>query len=138
MTTTYRAWIDFLETLAPAGVVKFSTSGPPTSLSTADLPAQWLELPNGESRQLVFGAEGGDRTLHVDMIVALEPVAQNTQAVNFDACVTMLDSIEAVLIAAGPTSPLAGSMTWRSRQAIVNVAKTDYWSIVTSIDGVDL
>ena len=133
--TTYRAWIDFLETLAPTGVVKFFTAGPPASLNTADLPAQWLELPHGENRPACAGAEGGDRTLYADHIVAFEPVAQNTQAVNFDACVTMLDSVDSALAGVVSTSPLLGPMTWRSRLAIVTVANVAYWSIVTSIEG---
>ena len=98
--TTYRAWIDYLETLAPAGVVKKFASGPPTSLNTADLPAQWLELPHGENRPARAGAEGGDRTLFADHVVVLEAVGQETQAVNFDACVTMLDSIDSALVGA--------------------------------------
>lgn len=133
--TTFRAWIDFLETLAPSGVVKLYTSGPPASLNTSDLPAQWLELPHGENRPSTAGAEGGDRTLYADHVVAFEPVAQSTQAANFDACVTMLDSIDAAFVAQYGTSPLMGLMTWRSRIAIVTVAGVAYWAIVTSLEG---
>jgi hypothetical protein len=133
--TTYRAWIDYLETLAPAGVVKKFAAGPPSALSTAELPAQWLELPRGENRPARAGAEGGDRTLFADHVVALEPVGQATQGVNFDACVTMLDSIDSALVGTLSTSPLTGPMTWKSRLAIVTVANTNYWSIVTSIEG---
>jgi hypothetical protein len=133
--TTYRAWVDYLETLAPTGVVKKFTAGPPAALNTADLPAQWLELPHGENRPSCSGSEGGDRTLYADHVVALEPVGQATQAVNFDACVTMLDSIDAALEGTYATSPLIGPQTWRSRLAIVTVAGVAYWSIVTSIEG---
>lgn len=131
--TTFAAWLDDLETLAPTGVVRKFTAGPPASLSSADLPAQWLELPHGENLPACAGAEGGMRTLFVDHIVALQAVAQDTQAVNFVAAVTMLDSVDAAIVA--HTSLLLGPMTWRSRLAIVTVAGTAFWSIVTSIEG---
>lgn len=135
MSTTFRIWVDYLETLAPTGVVKKYASGPPVALNTADLPAQWVELPHGENRPSCAGVEGGDRTLFVDYVVILEPVGQNTQPVNFDACVTMFDNIDAALVAAMNTSPLTGPMTWRSRLAIVTVAGTAFWAVVTSIEG---
>jgi hypothetical protein len=133
--TTYRAWVDYLETLAPTGVVKRFTSGPPAALNTADLPAQWLELPHGENRPSCSGSEGGDRTLFIDHVVAMEPVGQNTQAGNFDGSIDMMDNVDAALEGTFATSPLIGPQTWRSRQAIVTVGNIAYWSIVTSIEG---
>jgi hypothetical protein len=133
--TTYRAWVDYLETLAPTGVVKLFTSGPPVALNTADLPAQWLELPHGENRPSCSGREGGDRTLFVDHVVAMEPVGQNTQPANFDACVTMLDSIDTALDGTYNTSPLIGPATWRSHIDAKFIGNIAYWTIVTSIEG---
>lgn len=134
--TTYRTWIDFLETLAPAGVVKQFTSGPPAALNTADLPASWVDVPRGENQAAYAGVEGGDRRLFVDHWVALEPVAQNIAGANFDAVITMLDSIDAVFVAACGTSPLMGPMTWRSDgRAFVTIGNINYWAIRTSIEG---
>ena len=133
MSTTFAAWIDDLETLAPTGVVKKFTAGPPNSLSTADLPAQWLELPHGENQPACAGAEGGMRTLFVDYVVVLQAVAQDTQAVNFAAAVTMLDSVNTAI--AAHTSLLLGPMTWRSRVVTIAVGSVNYWAVVTEIEG---
>lgn len=133
MSTTFAAWLNSLEGLTIAGVTRCYTAGPPASLTTADLPAQWLELPHGETRPACAGAEGGDRTLYTDLVIALEPVGQNTQAANFDATVAMLDSIETGLKAL--TSVLLGPMTWRSRLAIVTVSGNTYWAVITEVEG---
>jgi hypothetical protein len=131
--TTFAIWIDALETLAPTGVTTKITSGPPRELTAAQLPAQWVEIPTSENRPACAGAEGGDRTMNADMVVALEPVAKDSPTATFPTCVTMLDSIDAALRAFD--SPLIGPMTWRSRLAIVPVGQYPFWSVVTSIEG---
>lgn len=131
--TTFAAWLADLATLATVGVTRKYTSGPPESLSTADLPAQWIELPHGENRPAYAGAEGGDRTMMADLVIALEPVAQNKQNVNFAAAVTMLDAVNTIFTA--HTSLLMGPMTWRSRVVSIGVANVNYWAVVTEIEG---
>jgi hypothetical protein len=134
--TTYTAWLAALATLAPTGVVKKYTTGPPVALNTADLPAQWLALPRGEHQAACAGTEGGDRRLFVDLWVALEPVAQDSAGANFTATITMLDAVDAALTAFRASSPLDGPMTWRSDgKAFVTIGGINYWCIRTSIDG---
>lgn len=131
--TTFRALVDSLETLTPTGVIKHYISGPPAALNTADLPALWLELPRGDQRAARAGAEGGNRTISLDLVVALEPVAQSTAGANWDNAVDMLDSIATALIAY--SSPFMGPMTWRSRLAILEVGRLAYWGVVTELSG---
>lgn len=132
--TTYVAWLAALAALAPTGVVRKYTDGPPASLNTADLPAQWLDLPRGENQIASAGAQGGDRRLFVDHWVALEPVAQNTAGANFTATVAMLDAIDAALTACDLTTA-DGPLAWRSDgRAFVTIAGINYFAIRTTID----
>lgn len=130
MSTTYTAFVTALEALTVTGVTRKFSQGQPNTLNTADLPAQWVDLPRGES---VPATCAGDmtRTLTADLIVALEPVAQNQRPTNFDATVTMLDSLHTALDAADlGTDSTPG---WISRLAIVTVNTVDYWAVITEV-----
>jgi hypothetical protein len=130
MSTTYTAFVTALEALTVTGVTRKFTQGQPNSLNTADLPAQWVDLPRGES---VPATCAGDmtRTLTADLLVALEPVGQNTRPTNFDACVTMLDSLHTALDAADLGTDATPS--WTSRLVFVTVNTIDYWAVSTEV-----
>jgi hypothetical protein len=130
MSTTYTAFVTALEALTVTGVTRKFTQGQPNSLNTADLPAQWVDLPRGES---VPATCAGDmtRTLAADLLVALEPVGQNQRPTNFDATVTMLDSLHTALDAADLGTDATPS--WISRLQIVTVNTVDYWAVITEV-----
>lgn len=132
--TTYVEYVDGLEALVVAGVTRRYTSGPPLSLNTADLPAQWVQLPTGDSGASIFGDPAGSRwpTFSADLIIAIEAVGQSTGGTNFDATVVLMEALRARLELTDLTeSPLS----WTMRQAIVTVAGQDFWAIVCSISG---
>ena len=132
--TTYVEYVDGLEALVVSGVTRRYTSGPPLSLNTADLPAQWVQLPAGESEAMVLGDASGSRwpTFNADLIIALEAVGQSTGGVNFDATVTMLESLRTRLEL---TELTEAPLSWAMRQAIVTVAGNDFWAIVCAVTG---
>jgi len=132
--TTYVEYVDGLEALVVAGVTRRYTSGPPLSLSTADLPAQWVQLPDGESEAMVLGDAAGSRwpTFSANLIVAIEAVGQSTGGANFDAAVTMMEAMRTRLELTDLTE---APLSWAMRQAIVTVAGNDYWAIVCSVKG---
>lgn len=128
--TTYVAFVNALEAMTVTGVTREFTSGQPATLNTADLPAQWVDLPRGTS-EVATCAGDMTRTLTADIIVAVEPVGQNTRTVNFDAVVALLDAVHTALDAAS-----LGGMShpaWTSRLAYVTVNTVDYWAIVTEV-----
>lgn len=128
--TTYVTFINELEALTVTGVTRKFTQGQPNTLNTADLPAQWVDLPRGES---VPATCVGDmtRTLTADLMIALEPVGQNQKPTNFDAVVTMLDSLHTALDAASfGTMSIPG---WNSKLVIVTVNTVDYWGVQTEV-----
>lgn len=130
--TTYRSFIDSIEALTVTGVTRRYTQGQPATLNTADLPAQWADLPRGESEPATCAGDM-TRTLRADLLVALEPVGQNTRPTNFDACVTMLDNLHTALD--GWSDPLDGAPSWNARLAYVTVNGLDYWAIITEVSG---
>ncbi len=131
MPTTYAAFIDALEALAITGVTK-TFQGPPASLDTADLPARWVQLPKGSDKLLTYQTSGGWPTLTADLVVALSPNAQDTQAGNFAAQVAMLDAVNAALRGANITK---SGLTWEIRAGGVKVAGVDYWAVIATVTG---
>ena len=131
MPTTYADFIDALEALAITGVVK-TFQGPPASLDTADLPARWVQMPKGKEPLLTFQTAGGWPTLTADLVVAIGPNAQDTQAANFAAQVTMLDAVAAALRGADLTK---AKHTWEIRAGGVKVAGVAYWAVIATVTG---
>lgn len=132
--TTYNAFVDGLEALVVVGVRRRYESGPPLSLNTADLPAQWVQLPAGESEAMVLGDAATSRwpTFRADLIVAIEAVGQATGGANFDDTVTLLEALRTRLELTDLTE---APLSWTMRQVIVTVAGTDYWAILCSVTG---
>ena len=127
--TTYAAFVAYLAALTVSGVTRKFTY-PPASLTTADLPAQWPQLPKGEESALTFQTEGGWPTLTCDLVVALEPAAQDTQSANFTAATAMLDKISTALRGADiGRAPLE----WRMEVAGVVVSGERYWAVVAHV-----
>lgn len=132
--TTYVEYVDGLEALVVSGVTHRYTDGPPGALNTADLPAQWVQLPEGESEAMVLGDAVSSRwpMFNADLIIALEAVGQNTGGANFDAAVTMLENLRTRLELTDLTE---APLSWAMRQAIVTVAGQDFWAIVCAVRG---
>jgi hypothetical protein len=132
--STLRAFVDALEAIVVTGVTRRYTSGPPESVDTADLPAQFVQLPQLSDQPFNFGNHGGWPTFRADIVIAYEPVAQNTNAVNFDGTVDMVDSLTSAIRALSITAALA-ALSWTSRQTTVEIAGTSYWAVVTTVEG---
>ena len=132
--TTYRSFVDALEALDVAGVVRRYTSGPPAGApGTGDVPAQYVRYPGGDERALVFGEGGGVGTLRAELVVLVEAVAQSTQARNFDLTVDMMDNVAAAL--RGAPCSIGGKLSWSVRMGEDLVAGTAYWSVIASVEG---
>jgi len=132
---TLNTFVDGLEALVVAGVVRSYIHGPPSgAVSTADLPAKFVHLPgiSGATR-LAFGNQGGKGSLQAQVIILVEPVVQGRPPENFDATVDLVDAFEAALIAAGCS--IGGILGWSVRVTIFSVAEIDYWAVVADVEG---
>ena len=121
--TTYRSFIDALEALVITGVNRQYLQGPPAGApATADCPAQYIRYPASDETGLVFGEQGGRLSLRADLVILVEPVAQNVQPENFDDTVDMMDNIAIALRGSGCT--IAGVLRWSIRMTTDMVANT--------------
>lgn len=128
------AYADFVVALAGLGISGVSRSFlcPPESLNSSELPAQWVQLPRGESGALTFRASDGWPLMRADLVVAVAPVAQGTQEGNFAAVLAMMDAVANALQTADISR---SSLSWSIRQDVVEVAGTAYWAVVAVVEG---
>jgi len=132
--TTYTAFVDSLEALTVTGVTRRYTSGAPSALNTADLPAQWVELPRGDN-VLATANPSRARTLTADLIFALEPVGQDTRPANQQKCITLMDAIETAF--ATYSEPTLGAPSLNLKLVIVPVNTIDYWAVAVEVTALD-
>lgn len=130
--TSYETFIAGLTGLTVTGISRTFTE-PPTSISSADLPAMYPGLPSGEETAMTFQTSGGWPTLTCDLIVAVEAVAQDTQSANFSATVEIMDNLSSALRLA---SIGRSALTWMITANVqVQIAGTTYWAVVATVNG---
>lgn len=131
--TSYAAFTTALAALSITGVKRKFTA-PPASVDTADLPAIWPGLPSAIEPQMTFATPGGWPAMKCDLVVALEPVVQNTQSANYAATVAMLDTLSGVLRT--PANHIGrGPMTWTITANVqINVSGNLYWAVIATVE----
>ena len=130
--TSYTTFSAGLAALSVTGVTRQLTA-PPASLETADLPTSWPGLPRGEEPAFTFQTPAGWPTLICDLIIAIEPVGQNTQSANYTATVAIMDALSTALrgLSLGRTMP-----TWIINANVqVIVGGANYWAVVATVSG---
>lgn len=128
---TYTEYAAMLATLPVTGVVK-AYNAPPTQLSTAQLPAQWPRLPQGETQIATLTGGAGLPSLTCDLVVAVEAYGQSTQPANYARCLTIIDALQAALT----TEALDGVVdSWQMRLELESIGDVGYWVIVATVTG---
>ncbi len=128
---TYTEYTAMLAGLPIAGVTK-AYSAPPTQLSTAQLPAQWPRLPQGETTIASMGGQMGLPSFVCDLVVAVEAIGQNVQPANYAKAVAMIDAMQTAL--ADEALDLVID-TWALRMDGEQIGDTAYWVIVATVTG---
>lgn len=128
---TYAEYVVTLAGLTVPGVAR-RFNAPPTQLSTAQLPAMWPRLPRGASNVVTLGSALDMAVLTCDLIVAVEPVGQNTQPTNYAKAIGLIDALQSALAAEA-----AGGMvdSWTFRLDGELVGETAYWVVVATVTG---
>lgn len=130
--TSYATFTSGLAALSVTGVKRKFTE-PPASIGTGDLPAQWPGLPSGDEPQMTFGGGGGWPVLRADLVIAIEPVGQNTQSANYAATVAAMDNLSAALRSASiGRSNLVWSITSNVQVVVSDVT---YWAVIATVEG---
>jgi hypothetical protein len=82
---------------------------------------------------LTYQTNGGWPQMTCDLIIAVEPVGQNTQSANYDNMVTAMDNLSTALRGA---SIGRGPLTWTITGNVqIAVAGTTYWAVIATVTG---
>jgi xanthine/uracil permease len=128
---TYTEYVAILAGLDVTGVVKVYTA-PPTQLSTAQLPAQWARLPQGETTIATLTGAAGLPSFTCDLVIAVEAMGQNTQPANYAKCLALIDALQTALT----TEALENKVdSWTLRMDAEQIGETAYWTLVASVTG---
>jgi hypothetical protein len=132
--TALSTFVSALQSLVVTGVVRRFTY-PPQSIGSADLPAQFINSARIADAQKVFQRGGGWPTLTAQLIIAVVPVAQNTNDANWDDTLGMVDALDTALSGlAGATRPAKGPVTWTITAGVrVTIAGVDYWCVTAEV-----
>lgn len=129
--TTITNFVTALGDVTITGVIS-KMNEPPRSLATADLPAQWVQVPILERMPATFQSQGKLWDTHrAQLVVAFEPVGQNTQAANWGGVLTLMDNIWTAIAAA---SIVQGRLQYTIAQAVVTVAEVTYWAVIVEAE----
>jgi len=105
-------------------------SAPPESLNSANLPALFPMLPEGDLAPLTFGAAeySGRRTL--ELWIPVKAAAQGTLAEAYVGLTALMDNLDAALRTLNDAVPYR--LTWSVRASLLTVAGTDYRGAVVT------
>jgi hypothetical protein len=132
--TSYTDYTAALASLVVEGVTRRYTS-PPSQLHTADLPAQFVRLPEGREGPLTADGEGGWPALTAELVIAVEPVHQNTPAANYATTVALVDAVSAALRAVTPKQVCKSKLSWTIGARRDVLGEQEYWLLVARVTG---
>ena len=129
--TTITNFVTALGDVTITGVTS-KLNEPPRKLITADLPAQWVQVPILERAPATFQSQGKLWDTHrAQLVVAFEPVGQNTQAANWTGVLTLMDNVWTAIAAA---SIVQGRLQYTIAQGVVTVAEVAYWAVIVEVE----
>ncbi len=132
--TTYTSFVAALGALSVNGVTtKLGyISG---QVETASLPVLFVRLPENAETPLTADGEGGWPRLTAEVVIAVEPYAQNRHQQNYAATVTLIDALTTALRAVTPGAVAKSKLSWQIRAAQDYIGETLYWLIVARVTG---
>lgn len=108
----------------------------PNTLAAADLPAQFVRLPESNEGPLTADGEGGWPNRTVELVIVASPLGLNRQPTNHALVLTLIDALTTTLRAVAATNTISQSkLSWEIRGQIDVIGETEYWLIVTRITG---
>lgn len=144
MATSYETFLTRLAAVTVTGVTRAyrltDTKVIPTSITTADLPVQWVQIPGtgrpvGEEAPLHAKQTGGGERIHRGLVVVvLGPVNQGEPSANMLAAVRMVDALDTGLRAVQGTLGMAGP-TWDiSIEPELPIGDQKFWGVSATVE----
>ena len=132
---TYTAFSNGVADLTVTGV-KRKYRNIPNTLAAADLPAQFVRLPESSEGPLTADGEGGWPNRTVELVIVDSPIGLSRQPTNHALVLTLIDALTTTLRAVAATNTISQSkLSWEIRGQIDLIGDTEYWLIVTRITG---
>jgi hypothetical protein len=131
---TNSTWYTAFAALSVSGV-KRHYDEPPQAISTADLPALYIQAPGGSMPGWTVSCRASNKTRSITVVILVEPVGQGTNKQTFAASPALADALETALDALTVTNFIEYDLTIG---AGVEIAGIVYWAIVATVRGRDL
>ena len=129
-----KTFVDGLEAMKIAGVVRRYIHGPPAGATTApDVPALFIAYPKSTGSKLVFKGQGGTGVVQAQLTILVKAVAQDYQDRNFDKAVEMADALESALY--DLSCAVGGNLSWSIQVTNTLVAGQMFWSVIADMEG---
>lgn len=134
MSTSFVTFIGGLQDMTVSGV-KRVYDGPPRSIAASELPAMWVQLPEGGDMPITFDGEGGWPELNAEVWIAIEALELGSQPENYDATVTVMDNLMDALRAITTGTISKSKLAWTIRGGFAPIGETNYWMVIGRVTG---
>ena len=125
--TTYVNFIAAIHGLTVSGVTR-KYNYTPLQLSTADLPAQLLDLGGLDQNDDLTTCADDGFTKSVDMVIVLQPAGQDNVSPNYSAQATMVDNVLTAL------KTLSSNYFWSIQTGVEPISGVSAWTVRASIE----
>lgn len=140
-TKSFYTFLGRLAAVTVSGVTRryALTEGGPMSLTTADLPAQWVTIPgiaawSGQETPLCAAQTEGQRTHRGIVVVAINPLTQDLVGANWVATVQMVDAVYDGLVAVYTTLGRGLPTVQVVATPDIEVAGVKYWGVLATVE----
>lgn len=129
--TGYSSFVGTLAGLTVTGVTR-SYAYPPQQVNDTDCPILYVRIPSGTEGPMTLQTAGGWPNMTCEIVVLMRAYMLNTNAVNFVATTTMMDSLSTALRGSAPS---LGPINWTIQHNIVDVDDAPFWAVIASVSG---
>ncbi len=130
--TTYAGFVSDLVDMSVTG--QTSLSAPPASI-TGKTPVRWPMPPSGDALAITMGGDGYQRTMRVELRVAVQALGQGTLDGAYASALTAMDNLDAALQTLNQTA--AYGLSWTITMGMVEVGDTQYYGLTCAVTAVD-
>jgi hypothetical protein len=129
--TTYTEFYNNLKALSVANV-KTVYDSEPDFLERNDLPAMWVQEPEGEEAPITFQRHGGWPTFAAVVVIAIEHTSKMERKRATEESLMFMDNLATALRGAGQT--IAKSrITWTVRKGVATMGDLDFWAVQAEV-----
>lgn len=108
---------------------------PPAQVTTADLPAAFPTMPEGEKGEYITSCVALTKVRRMSYVILMEATGQSTQAVKYGDLAAVMDNLETALQnLERPTGTLSNFVDYViTTTGNYPVGDQDYWAIVAEV-----